>query len=549
MKIRSYEDIKAIDKELAGLFLRPDEAVNWIYAVENGIKDWIGNHNKQFWEVVRHVSEQHGILGIQKKDNTIWLKREDFAKVLLKFCPNAVEKGETVSKLKSSMEHYQFATKLKTFDKLFDGHVARQHVKDVEDLLDSKPVIEVLEEIHKPTLEDLLEVYLRREIDEQGTNGFPRSIVCIRPQYEEVSPAISIETYKSQQLLEKHLPSHVEAYEFIDDELQENTLNAFIGKYSDTNMKLFIVSPCGLHPNVMSKAKKKNIGFVRLNPNSQMTSENYILPRSIEDHTKQQYDFDVLKGVKTMTTPLLIMDGSMVTSSLTDVLSERGIAVKRHRLLNIPYLPENEIEMRVNAMTEKDVEIRLQNLKHFTLTDFDISLDPFTYADAYGLSYETEDMEGNFQLGLLDVETNHVSLNSKSLDNLNRFRFTMAHELGHYILHSPLFKKQGVVTVGDTNDTLIGEKDSRKLEYQANKFAAYLLMPEKLVCESYKICHNFFPQHIYGDRLQPLYYNPKQPETWNSYTFVVGKMAELLGVSKEAMRIRLQSLGLLIMPD
>ena len=110
MKITSFDDIEKIDDDLASLFLRPDEAVNWIYAVEHGIKDWIAENNKQHWEIVRYVSEQRGILGKLKKDKkTARLTREDFASVLLKFCPNAFKEGETISALKSSMEHYQFA--------------------------------------------------------------------------------------------------------------------------------------------------------------------------------------------------------------------------------------------------------------------------------------------------------------------------------------------------------------------------------------------------------------------------------------------------------
>ena len=42
MNIRTFEDIEAINPELATLFQRPEEAVNWIYAVEHGVKDWIG---------------------------------------------------------------------------------------------------------------------------------------------------------------------------------------------------------------------------------------------------------------------------------------------------------------------------------------------------------------------------------------------------------------------------------------------------------------------------------------------------------------------------
>ena len=148
MTIHSFEDLLTIDEELASLFLRPDEAVNWIYAAENSIKNWIDNHNKQYWEIVRYVSEQRGILGKLKKDRkTVWLKREDFARVLLKFCPNAFEKGKTVSALKSSMEHYEFATELKNLDNLLSGHIVRHHIKEVEDLLDNKPLVEPNKEV------------------------------------------------------------------------------------------------------------------------------------------------------------------------------------------------------------------------------------------------------------------------------------------------------------------------------------------------------------------------------------------------------------------
>ena len=60
MKIVTIKDIISIDAELASLFLRSDEAINWINAVENGIKEWIGNHNKQYWEIVRFCQREKG---------------------------------------------------------------------------------------------------------------------------------------------------------------------------------------------------------------------------------------------------------------------------------------------------------------------------------------------------------------------------------------------------------------------------------------------------------------------------------------------------------
>ena len=559
MKITSFDDIEKTDDDLASLFLRPDEAVNWIYAVEHGIKDWIAENNKQHWEIVRYVSEQRGILGKLKKDKkTAMLTREDFASVLLKFCPNAFKEGETISALKSSMEHYQFATIWKELDKMPDGHIVRPLIKTVENLLDQKPIIESHEEEKKPTLEDLVEKYLRLNVDEQR-NRFPLSKVCIRPQYNDVCPAISVETYKSEKFLNDHRPSHIDAYEFIDGELLINKLYEFIGQYYDKGVKLYIVSSSGLRPNVRALAKDNGIGYVRLNPNSEMTSECYELERTIEDYTKQRHYLDILAGTKPMTTPILIMDGSMLTSSMADVLSEHGVAVKKHRLLNIPYLPDDEIEKRANELTEEGVKERILMFKRLSSLNIDpsidpldyadLSIDPFEYAASNGLSYKVEYIEEEFQLGILNIEKNYVILNSKGLNNYKRYRFTMAHELGHYILHSHLFKEQGIVSVGESEETLsISINDSRRIEYQANLFASYLLMPMALVATIYEHLFETIIHKDYGDTLRPLYYNPMQPETFESYNNVVGSMAKLLGVSLQAMNIRLQSLGLLNMP-
>ena len=551
IKIKTFKDLEKIDADLARLFLRPDEAVNWIYAVEHGIKDWIAENNKQHWEIVRYVSEQRGILGKLKKDKkTSRLTREDFASVLLKFCPNAFKEGETVSALKSSMEHYQFATIWKELDKKPNGHIVRSLIKTVENLLDQKPIIELHKEEKKPTLEDLVEEYLRREIEMPTQERFPRSKVCIRPQYENISPAISIETYNSEKFLKEHKPSHIIAYEFVDGVLPKNKLNEFIGQYYDKGVKLFIVSSSGLLPDVRAKAIEKRIGYVLLNPNSKMTSEDYILPRSIEDYSKYQHDLKVLTGARAMTTPFLILDDSRLTSSMADVLSKHGVVVKSHRLLDIPFISKDEIEKRANAITEKDVEEKILLLRRLSIWNKELSIDPFFYAESSGLGHSVEVMEDSSQLGRLDVVRNHVILNSTGMNNNDRFRFTMAHEFGHYILHSPLFKQQRVVSVGESEETIsISKSNSRRVEHQANIFASYLLMPKKLVVTLYYLFYVYYIQRIYGGSIQPLYYNPKQPETWSSYNNVVVIMAHVLGVSQQALIIRLKSLGLLNMPN
>ena len=65
---------------------------------------------------------------------------------------------------------------------------------------------------------------------------------------------------------------------------------------------------------------------------------------------------------------------------------------------------------------------------------------------------------------------------------LERKRFTLAHELGHYVLH--------IAPTNKLNDEISDEKivynrdDNRdKIEMQANNFSAQLLMPSNLILE------------------------------------------------------------------
>lgn len=563
MKIESFEDILKVDSELAKLFLRQDEAMRWIYNVENHIKDWVCKHNKQYWEVVRYVSEKRGILGEYSKDGaTVKLKRRDFAIVLLKFCPKALKEDETISALKSSMEHYKYMSDLRFFngkkinpnDNKSKHHtIVLSYIKEVEDLLDNKPIIKKQESVLKPSIIDLVKQYLQHEVDEH-TNSFPQSKLRIRQQYNDITPEISIETYKSDKFLKENKPSNIDAYEFIDGVLERNKLDELTGryqeKYQEIKIKLYIVSTKGLRPDIRSLLIKRNIGYVLLNPKNIMTSDDYVLPRSIEDKSKQLHNLEVLEGNRRMSTPILILSTYGLTSSLADTLNHDGIIVKKRRLLNIPFLSEEEIEKCANAIIDKDVENRLQILRDIDITTKIPSINPFAYVESLNLSYKIDKMSNGSQLGLLDVGKNLVILNSDGLENNEKFRFTMAHELGHHVLHSPLFKNQGVISVGESENTLsICENGARKLEYQANKFASYLLMPQKIVMYLYVIFFKRYVQKIYGDELHPLYYNPDQPETWDSYHGVVVNMAKQLDVSKQAMEIRLKLLGLLKTPN
>jgi len=90
----------------------------------------------------------------------------------------------------------------------------------------------------------------------------------------------------------------------------------------------------------------------------------------------------------------------------------------------------------------------------------------------------------------------------------NRKRFTLAHEIAHFILHKDLM--QG----GITDNEMYRSGLSDQVEFEANRLAAELLMPATLV-----------------------------KSFWRSGMCSVVQLASKFGASEEAMRIRLKQLG------
>lgn len=91
--------------------------------------------------------------------------------------------------------------------------------------------------------------------------------------------------------------------------------------------------------------------------------------------------------------------------------------------------------------------------------------------------------------------------------NIRRQRFTIAHELGHYMMHRN--KSESF-----TDEIFFRTEKKDIIEYRANEFASQLLMPEEKVKQAITNgCRN------------------------------LGKLAERFNVSSVAMKVRVQELG------
>lgn len=121
-------------------------------------------------------------------------------------------------------------------------------------------------------------------------------------------------------------------------------------------------------------------------------------------------------------------------------------------------------------ITGPDELLKFAQAKGIQLNPLDVS----RLTQSLGIIMRMQPMQGDESGSLKkDKKTGEWIITVNSLHHPNRQRFTIAHELGHYIKHSGLndtFEDKVFFRNGETNN----------LEIEANRFAAELLMPEIL---------------------------------------------------------------------
>ena len=132
--------------------------------------------------------------------------------------------------------------------------------------------------------------------------------------------------------------------------------------------------------------------------------------------------------------------------------------------------------------------------------------------------------------GSVSLSNEHARIWVNPLENNYepRKRFTIAHEIGHLVLH--IDPEIGVKEFIDTKKTL-NRKDSYwdSKEYEANNFAAQLLMPVSLLKpHGKKIIDEYKKEHKKNSMPVSLFVN---------------EMASLFNVSEPAMKFRLKNIG------
>lgn len=97
-------------------------------------------------------------------------------------------------------------------------------------------------------------------------------------------------------------------------------------------------------------------------------------------------------------------------------------------------------------------------------------IDIYSIAEFLGLEVQEEAMDDEMS-GYIEPRGSAWTIGVNSYHHPNRQRFTIAHELGHFLLHRPREKHTDVTFARRS-----GQRNT--VENQADSFAAQLLMPE-----------------------------------------------------------------------
>ena len=118
----------------------------------------------------------------------------------------------------------------------------------------------------------------------------------------------------------------------------------------------------------------------------------------------------------------------------------------------------------------------------------------------------------------------------------NRLRFSLAHEIGHLVLHQALYANFNINTAEDFENFYdqIPPELYGYVETQANKFANYLLVPRQILTKEKETVLKKAVDDFHLD------INKIDPNTLDAY--LAGPLSEIFGVSEDVIEIALSDI-------
>jgi hypothetical protein len=191
--------------------------------------------------------------------------------------------------------------------------------------------------------------------------------------------------------------------------------------------------------------------------------------------------------------------------------------------IKAPYLPYDEIESIAKSFLKNhhpDFELPIP-IEH--IIEFGLDLHIIPMPDLYKIFNQN---------GFLSADRTAIYIDEYQYDNfVEKYRFTLAHEVGHYVMHKTLYENLKLSSVEEYIDFLksIPRKELFWLESQGDSFAGHLLVPTKKLEE---LCVNLIEANKNN------FSNGYHPSI-AFWSYASNELAEIFEVNPKVVEIRI----------
>jgi Zn-dependent peptidase ImmA (M78 family) len=302
------------------------------------------------------------------------------------------------------------------------------------------------------------------------------------------------------------------------------------------NTKGVFITKVGFQQGAYQTAVSYGITLIRLSGNDEYEWIHYRKPKFIERASLAEltsaFTIDKLEGRN-----LIASANGQPFHNLSDIFMELKVIdfyTHKEKFIKTPYVSEERIEGIIKRLEPYDV-YELDRLNTDKLCE--------VLKQAYQAEFDFDSHLNYNILGKIEFDPIKISVTKSLKPDINRWRFTLAHEIGHLVLHSPILKFS-IDQKSDTESTIsldanISDASSRQMEYQANLFARHLLLPDPAL---YKIVSRYFVENSIQ---KGFLFLDAQPINKNLVFTLLSNLSDHFQVSVEAAKVRLKAAGLL----
>lgn len=317
--------------------------------------------------------------------------------------------------------------------------------------------------------------------------------------------------------------------------IQVEKLRSFASSIDDVGgNKGYFITTSHFQQGAINHARSAKIGLAKFNTLN-LDIEQWVLRRVgyLNHHKRLAIQNDLCTSDVTSQNNFVAICEYDYYSNFLDFVSEQ--LVGKPCKINVEYLTDNAIETKVSELlSEMQSPIDTPRTSDFLVDIISKELN---------MKLVIDQQLPDGELGLCNFSQRIIAISSELQYDSPRWRFTLAHEIGHVLLHESICHQNLINSISDDEtslDSVISDNALSRLELQANKFAVQLLIPTKLF-----LAHYSYKHQLIGIRRYPYMHLDNQPCNVKDCLSMFSYLGQIFNVSKEVIKIRLKELGYL----